>query len=150
MERRVLIKENNNPYSIGVEYLMESGVAKPARDLVLLRAILKEDGATVEVVGTDTLNAVCHEIVAKGPFVSDEIKIGDHCIHISAAGDAADFLNPNARFTTVRESHITLTWNPKDAQAEFLKLKAKNSEAKLESDVVRVAGLPAWLTEAGR
>lgn len=123
----MLPEKNENPYQDGVDWLMAAGVARPTEDRVLLRAILKTDGATIHIAGTDTLQAVCHEVVALGPECKGSVKVGDHVIHISAAADAADFLNPNARYLFVRERHIVASWDPGDAVAMFAKLQAEKS-----------------------
>lgn len=107
-----------NPYKNGVEWLCAARVVQPTEDRVLLRAIMRHDGSDLAIAGTDTLQAVCHEVVSIGPDARG-VEVGDHVIHISAAADAADFLNKDARYLFVRAKHIVCRWKPSDAMNAF-------------------------------
>jgi len=110
---------SGNPYRDGVEWLMAAGVGSPTEDRVLLKAILATDRSVLaEGINRDTLNAACHEVVGLGPEVKDKSLLGKHVIHLSAAADAADHLNPNARYLFVRERHISYSWDPAEAEAK--------------------------------
>src|SRR5688500_13090636 len=99
---------SGNPYRDGVEWLMAAGVGSPTEGRVLLMAILAT-GRSVRAGGINraTLNAACHEVVGLGPEVKDKSLLGRHVIPLSAAADAADHLNPTARYLFVRERHIS-------------------------------------------
>lgn len=114
------------PYKHGMEILLKNGLGTPTEDRVLLEAILKQDGSDLAkyengVTIGDTLDAVCHRVLAVGPDVK-RLKKGDMVIHNSAAADAADALNPQARLVHVREKYVVQVWSHEEALVLFEKL----------------------------
>lgn len=110
-----------NPYKHGMDVLLAGGLGKPTEDRVLLKTIFNESDLT-NGVGTVTKQIACHEVVAIGPDVVG-LEVGDHVIHVSAAADAADSLNPNAQFCFVRAKYVQHHWKPAEAAALFEALK---------------------------
>lgn len=109
-----------NPYRHGLSYLCEKRVLRPLGDRVLLRAILATDGSAFEILGADTGQAACYEIVATGPKVDEfDYPEGHHCLHISAAGDALDDGGHSNRYTLVPADEIICAWSPEAAQRAF-------------------------------
>jgi hypothetical protein len=110
-----------NPYRLGLEKLHK--ILRMTGDRVLLRAILQTDGSDLQVEGSDTRTAVCHQVEDVGPDVKD-LAPGMHVLHISAAGDGLnpDQSNRSARYTIVREEDVIAYWWPEEALTEFSRL----------------------------
>ena len=106
----------SNIYRGGLEKFCELGVCKPTADRVLLRAVMAGDDGILAMAGFDTKSAVCHQIVATGPDVSEwAFQVGDYCVHISTAGDTPDPDSRQSRFVIVRAEDIILTWDHAEA-----------------------------------
>lgn len=99
-------------YSRRLPPLMATGVIKPTYDRVLLRAVMQGSSSTLHVT-EDVRKAVCHEIVEIGPDVPDSegFAIGNHCVHISTAGDSPDE-DDKSEWCVVRAEDIILVWDP--------------------------------------
>ncbi len=114
----------NNPYKYGLERIAR--VMMPSGARIKLRAVMATDGSELEIAGSDTRKAVCHEVMAIGPDASDcsDISVGMHCLHISAAGDEADQDTKSSRTVFVHVDDIVAYWWPKDAAEEDANLAA--------------------------
>jgi hypothetical protein len=102
------------------------GVLTPLNKRVLLRAVLRQDGSTL-AIDTDAKGAVAFEVIRVAEDVTG-VKVGDMCLHISAAGDLLDPDDETARHILVHEEDIVCKW-PHAAAVDLTERKAAARKA---------------------
>lgn len=78
----------------------------PSMQTTINRVILKEVHQKISevIVSQDHSTLICYEVIGVGPDVR-KLAVGDHCLHISAAGDKTV-----GGITIVREEDVVLYW----------------------------------------
>jgi hypothetical protein len=105
----------------GLDALCEARVTQAPGKYVLLKGIVPQDQASkiVSLNDGNVKHAIAFEISSCGDEVPASLKVGMHCIHISAAGDPVQHGSDTARYMVVHHEDICLAWEPDEA-AEIL------------------------------
>lgn len=111
-----LTRQEVEVYAPGLPALLSSGRLRPRAPgkRVLLFAIMRGDQLGLQVPDTvDTANATMHKVMDVGPDVKTDVKVGDHVIHVSTAGDTLSG-DVTDRYCCVHEDDLLTFWSPSD------------------------------------